>query len=234
MSSPKSTVRYPRKVIPGPRFTKQPSFAIRDYLDERLDAQTAIKACHRHGALGHLFAGDIGFQQAIREPHRAERWANLAVTEYAKAARYMSDTPDADSAHATHATVKLAQMSVMTSLLFDKKMPSEQTVNQAYEHTVLAGHELGSTMVITNGNQVRKHHHETIGYLSELGILAMGQRYALRQKITDCWLPVEATPDQNHTTVTNSLDLRNSWDVSIVCQSGSEQPKIDYKLQVCR
>lgn len=214
-----------------------PVAVLREYLSARdaTNKQRAIGNLECCGPSGLVFAGDACLEMAFSTMNDNEKlsWLDRAGQNWRKCIEQQplySTKLNSDSAAAS---MQLAHENVYRWLNLLHTLPPQKVVEQTYLNILDLGSDFLTRQQLKDTNARDREESQSLrGSLSELSVLALLHRFALRQMDDQSWLAVPALTTENCGTRSYSLDSYK-WDISVLTQADNSQPpERTYEIQV--
>lgn len=207
------------------------------YLHGTLGYGEAKGRLHKKGSFGRLLIGEIALEEANIAGNRRSSLASSYVyqaREYFSQAFSGFDNEPADSrlSNQLRAGLRIAQLDVLGSLVQRQKIPTPEIIESMYGKVV----RLGASTLRANRNSLTDRQitqTEVKGVLSEMAILALTQRHAVREAAAEGWLPVQSLFSEDHGGDCRYDDkTKPAWDMTIFTQYHAGDPlEATYKVQ---
>ena len=209
-----------------------PVYDLHRYIDGKVDAATTCMNLDACSPQGNLFAGEIAIEQAKRHTKKANAfawlsYANLALTravnldqQYGKPIGYIG----------ARAIVQISQLPLHALIMDRNQLPDKKTASDIYNTTVSAGMELLKSIhlpEVYNDDEARAH---AQGTLSEIAVLSLAQRFALREIGSDTWFPHFSLVSEDKKNRKGS-SVNHKWDITILGDMG-DGPVVEERIEV--
>ncbi|GAC1387038.1 MAG: hypothetical protein NVS1B7_6170 [Candidatus Saccharimonadales bacterium] len=206
-------------------------------LERRLDFHKGVKQLERRGRSGLTIAAGL-LLEAAWHTHNVEDAAELIQHSSLNYERVISEKVnhyiDQDQ---SSALIRLAQMPLYAAIISTGELPDRAIVQQSYSKTLQVGQVLAEEHehVFRDRQQEKPGSKSALGELrgnmSELSVLLLGQRFALRADICDEWLPLLSQFSADHSTRRRAQST-SAYDIDIFMQHGNKPIESAYQLQV--
>lgn len=207
------------------------------YLQGELQASNAASLLVKGDPFGMLLAGEVLLDQATKDSRhmvstyvrRADGHFNRVIQETNEG--FWKDGYDHASSRA-RAQVRLAQLSVFQLIYAKGILPGRDVTKGMYRNLA----RLGSQLVESRLQNVTDKYDSAMelrGVVSELSVLLLGQRYALREVGSQEWLPLQSSFSEDNGGSCVERTENFAWDINIFTagRSGS-WPEQTYAFQV--
>jgi len=228
---------YGRGISEGERNALRKNAALsiaNQYLHGTEEAQPVARRLSSKGSFGNLLAGEILVEQASRQtPSMAPDWFRHARALLEKATYPTKDeSPDLSASSIARAEFRLAQLSALEEMFSKGVLPKNSTTQRMYNELTKRAISIADTSRSMRGNQVHSAM-QLRGFIGELAVLLIAQRYSIQQIGSDSWLPFQSFFSENNGGDCLYDTGAPTWDINIYTQTNKSDPiEKSYMLQV--
>jgi len=203
-----------------------------EYLHGEIGAFEAAARVRDCGLIGKLFAGEVlldaAAHHAVDDIESAIRESHHILKPLGKIAYDACHVTDLDSV--IGAAYRHAQMPLLDAVILERHPPATKVVEESYHKLVNLGRQVigpGQHLATENTHAAG----ELIGRTSEIAVLLLGLRFALRKAGPSDWLPLQSFFSEDHGGSSLEFTGKDAWDLNVyVPQDGVPEP--EYRLQV--
>ncbi len=181
------------------------------YLQNKIHLLEATNRLSHYGSNGQYIAAELCLVKAATSiPTQASSWLILAQKKLENA----FDTNNHNDNLKLKTYERLLQLNILKTILIDHDLPSEKIVYDEYSKLVsISSYYLDKLVNQSPYNDREKQ--SLVGKLGEIAVLALAQRWALREIGTKDWLPIQSFFHEDHGG--NCLYVTNqpAWDITI-------------------
>lgn len=214
-----------------------PVSVLREFLSARdaTNKQRAIENLECCGPSGLVFAGDACLEMAFSTQNDNEKlsWLDRASQNWRKCIDQQPLYCTKLNSDSAAARTQLAHENVYRWISLLHNLPPQKVVEQTYLNILDLGSDFLTRQQIKDTSARDMEDSQSLrGSFSELSVLALLHRFALRQMDDQSWLAVPALITENCGTrsyIFNSY----KWDISVLTQpDNSQPPERTYEIQV--
>lgn len=207
------------------------------YLHSEESAEQTARDLTKRGIFGSLLAGEVLVEEASRQkPHMVSPFIKFARQEYEKVleqAALLSAVDAHDHANdVARARMRRAQLPILDIIYSKRRFPGQSLVEDMYRK--LAKQALG-VVEITSANHASKSDPdiELKGIKSELAVLLLAQRCAIRNIGCNEWLPLQSMFSEDHGGDCRKDTDAPAWDMNIFTKAADDEPPAKtYSIQI--
>lgn len=196
------------------------------------DAYTTLRQMEYADAI--LSAGSLALDEALRTPsiELSSEWLDKAAKSFDRVIHKTDSAGDSITDPAGGAAaMRKAQLPNYASIVATGELPGGTVAQRALDNTIDIAMKMkrGLDGLIANKHQnIAKM--SLFGVLAEADVLAIGQRYAIREHTDRSWFPLLAMHEDDHHGWSHN-NKHDAWDISVYTHLGTA-PELSYKVQV--
>lgn len=180
---------------------------------------------------GHL-ALEIAKKHSPDHKEESAEWLEAAVDSFKRASIESRLGGTAYLLTLSEAELGMIHARAIEPLLISRKLPgpkAAQSIQKLYLHQARRLAETRQLMLETKQYGFAQ---DALGKMSELAVLALCQRFAIREVGPESWFPYQASLFEDNANIANNAKYNHAWDISIYTDLEQGHPQLDYRVQV--
>lgn len=180
---------------------------------------------------GHL-ALEIAREYSPAHTDETAQWLEAAVDSFKRAAIESRLGGVAYLLTLSEAELGMIHARAIEPLLVSEKLPNLKVAQATHKLYLQQARRLAQTRQLMLETKQYGFAQDALGKMGELAVLALCQRFAIREVGPESWFPYHASLFEDNANIANNAKYNHAWDISIYTDVEQGDPQLDYRLQV--